>query len=306
MCRALERALRGRLVPFRADDWAASAVVVAPHPDDETLGCGGVICKKIAAGADVQFVFVTDGAGSHRLEAGPAALGRMRRQEALAAARCLGVGPDRVTFLNIPDGRAADHRAGIARDLAARFRDWKPDAVFVVHGGDPPPDHQAVFAAVSDAIHLYGQPVTVFEYPVWYWYHWPWVALTGDLPRMWRKNLRQTARTLGGLRTLSRLNVLADVSDVSDIKQRALGAHRSQTERPQGRSDWPILADLGKGDFLARLTRDYEAFLRYDANVRNAGHPCPPQGRRPGQRAPDTPQRLGNRPGEPRDEVISC
>jgi LmbE family N-acetylglucosaminyl deacetylase len=266
-CRALERALHRRLAPFAADDWAASALVVAPHPDDETLGCGGVICKKIAAGAEVRFVFVTDGAASHRLEEGAATLARRRAQEAREAARCLGVAADRVSFLNIPDGRAADHRAAIVDGLAALLRDCRPQAVFVVHGGDPPPDHRAVFAALSEAIRLYGRPVTVFEYPVWYWYHWPWVALRGDLPGMWRTNLRQTARTLAGLRSLTRLNVLADVSDVADRKRRALDAHRSQTERPDGHPDWPVLSDLGRGDFLARLTGDCELFLRYEANA---------------------------------------
>ncbi len=267
MCRTLDQALRRRLAPFRGEDWAASAVVIAPHPDDETLGCGGVIYKKIAAGAEVRFVFVTDGSASHKMEAGPDALRRLRAEEALEAARRLGVGADRVTFLNIPDGRAADHLDEIAGELAARLRAWRPECVFVVHCGDPPSDHRAAFAAVSDAIRAYGRPLTVFEYPVWYWYHWPWIALSGDLPGMWRKNLAQTLRTLAGLRSLSRLNAIADVSDVTDVKREALGAHRSQTERPEGRADWPVLGDLGQGDFLARLTSDYEAFLRYEVNA---------------------------------------
>lgn len=267
MCRGLDRALRRRLAGFAREDWAASAVVVAPHPDDETLGCGGVICKKIAAGAEVRFVFVTDGAASHRLAAGPEALGRQRAAEALQAARCLGVAAERVTFLDMPDGRAGEHEAEIAVRLAALLRLWAPEAVFVVHGGDPPADHRAAFAAVTEAIRSYGQPVTVFEYPVWYWYHWPWIALGGDSPGMWRRNLRQTLRTWAGLRAFSQLNVMADVSDVAEVKRRALCAHRSQTERPEGRPDWPVLADLGRGAFLARLTGDHETFRRSRANV---------------------------------------
>ena len=47
----LDSQLRLRLKPFDVGDWSASAVIVAPHLDDETLGCGGVAAKKIASGA---------------------------------------------------------------------------------------------------------------------------------------------------------------------------------------------------------------------------------------------------------------
>lgn len=266
-CRLLDRALRRRLAPFRSDDWTASAVIIAPHPDDETLGCGGVASKKIAAGADVRFVFVTDGAASHAHQLDAGALRRMRAGEALEAAARLGAGADRVTFLNVPDGHATEHVSELSRQLAELLRAWQPQSVYVVHPGDPPPDHRAVHLGVSQAIRAYGRPLTVFEYPVWFWYHWPWVALAGDLPGMWRRNAVQTARTAAGIRALGRLNAIADVSDVSEVKRRALAAHRSQTERPGDRPDWLVLGDLGRGDFLARLMSDYEAFMRYEANA---------------------------------------
>ncbi len=266
-CRVLDRALRRRLAPFAGADWTSSAVIVAPHPDDETLGCGGVASKKIAAGADVRFVFVTDGAASHAHALGADALRRARAREALDAAARLGAGADRVAFLNVPDGRAADHVPEFSARLAELLRAWRPESVYVVHPGDPPADHRAVHRGVSMAIRDYGRPLTVFEYPVWFWYHWPWVDLAGDVPGMWRRNAAQTARTAAGLRALGRLNAIADVSDVAEVKRRALAAHRSQTERPRDRPDWPILGDLGRGDFLARLMCDYEAFMRYEANA---------------------------------------
>ena len=266
-CRLLDWSIRRRLAPFARDDWTASAVIIAPHPDDETLGCGGVACKKIANGAEVRFVFVTDGATSHAAQVGSAALRRIRAQEAIDATGRLGADPDRVAFLDFPDGQASAHVPEIARRVAALLHEWRPQSVYVVHGGDPSPDHRAVHLGVSEAIRSYGGPLTVFEYPVWYWYHWPWIGFRGDLPGMWRTTARQTARTAAGLMSLGRLNAMADISDVTDAKRQALAAHRSQTERPAGARDWPILRDLGRGGFLARLVSDYEAFLRYEANV---------------------------------------
>ena len=263
----LDRSLRRRLAPFRREDWAASAIVVAPHPDDETLGCGGVACKKIAAGAEVRFVFVTDGAASHADRVPTDTLRRMRVQEAYEATRRLGAADDQVAFLQVPDGRASDFVPDITRQLTALLQAWRPESIYVVHSGDPTMDHCAVHAGVEAAIRRYGRPITVFEYPVWYWYHWPWVGLRGDLPGMWRKNLRQTLSTAAGMLSLARLNTIADVDDVGATKRGALAAHRTQTERPPDQPDWPVLGDLGRGDFLARLLCDYETFRRYEANA---------------------------------------
>lgn len=275
LCRFLDRALRRRLAPFPEPDWPASALVVAPHPDDETLGCGGVICRKVAAGADVRFAFVTDGAASHSGRISGADLRAVREREALSAAARLGVPADRVSFLGFPDGAAGAHVGAIATEVEALLRAQSPESIFVVHRDDPSEDHVAVHAAVAAALRGYGQPITVFEYPVWYWYHWPWIGLGRDLPGMRRRNLAQTARTLLGLGALFRLNTIADVSSVAAAKGQALGAHASQMTRPNGQQDgqrdgqrdWPVLADLGGGDFLARLVADHETFLRYEANA---------------------------------------
>lgn len=60
----LDTAMRKRSHPFDVADWQASAVIIAPHPDDETLGCGGVASKKFSSGADIRFIFVADGSAS--------------------------------------------------------------------------------------------------------------------------------------------------------------------------------------------------------------------------------------------------
>jgi LmbE family N-acetylglucosaminyl deacetylase len=263
----LDGRLRRTLAPFADADWKASAVIIAPHPDDETLGCGGIACKKIAAGAKLSFIFVTDGTASHRDSITPEALRDMREAEALEAVRRLGAPADRVTFLRFPDGQAKLHIEAIAAAIAQRLQALQPEAVFVPHAKDPPSDHAAVNAATLKALAAYGRRATVYEYPVWYWYHWPWVRLYGDLPGLWRMSARQTIRTAVGLSALSELNRHAYVGDVIARKRDALAAHASQMRRPEAARHWPTLADVGRGDFIGRLLTDYETFSCYEVNA---------------------------------------
>jgi LmbE family N-acetylglucosaminyl deacetylase len=235
-------------------------MVVAPHPDDETLGCGGVAAKKIAAGARVHFVFVTDGTASHPALA-PAALRAIREAEAAEAVARLGSRAEDVTFLGIPDGCAAKHVHAITEKIAGLLDAFSPESIFMPHAEDLTADHLAVNRAVRRALSCRLEPITVLEYPVWYWYHWPWVGIGGDLPRMWRTALRQTVRTRFGLGALRTLNTRAYVGDALPRKRAALAAHASQMERSA--EDWPVLSDLGRGDFLARLLTDHEMFTRY-------------------------------------------
>jgi LmbE family N-acetylglucosaminyl deacetylase len=261
----LDRSIRRRAKPFDVADWAASAVVFAPHPDDETLGCGGIAARKLASGTPVRFVFVTDGTTSHAHLVAPDALRTMREAEAVEAVRRLGVtSSEDVRFLRFPDGSAADHVDAIAKASASLLEEWRPQSVYVTHAKDPPSDHRAVNAAVRAALRAYARPVSLFEYPVWYWYHWPRMRFGGDLPGMWRTTLGQTLRTGAGLGALSTLNSSAFVGDFLDVKRDALAAHVSQVGPVEDSSDWRTLSDLSHGDFVAQFMGDHEFFTRHE------------------------------------------
>ncbi|MBZ9677682.1 PIG-L deacetylase family protein [Mesorhizobium sp. ES1-1] len=263
----LDRAMIRGAHPFEVADWQSSAVIVAPHPDDETLGCGGVASKKLSCGADVRFVFVTDGSASHSDRVGPQALRTIREGEAIEAVCRLGGSADRVTFLRVSDGEAKTHVGAIANALVPLLVAWQPQSVFVTHAKEPPSDHIAANLGVRQALRIYGRHVSVFEYPVWYWHQWPWVSLHGHAPGLRRAALRQTLRTLAGLRGIRMFNCVADIGDMIDVKRHALMAHRSQVERPAGLDNWPVLADVGEGDFLMRLLGNHEMFTRYEVNL---------------------------------------
>jgi LmbE family N-acetylglucosaminyl deacetylase len=90
-------------------------LVVAPHPDDETLGAGGLMQRVHSTGGSVKVVYLTDGDGypegvkvEDRVQSPTAAdyrgYGRRRRHEARAALRALGLDASTATFLSFPDG----------------------------------------------------------------------------------------------------------------------------------------------------------------------------------------------------------
>ena len=123
-------------------------LVVAPHPDDEVIGCGGLIARVLEAGGQVTVCVMSDGAGSHPGSPSfpPHRLRATRRQESLAALSVLGVGRDRVHFLDLPDGQS--DRWDLPDRLDALLAlPW--DAVALPSAYDNHADHRATQAMVS-------------------------------------------------------------------------------------------------------------------------------------------------------------
>ena len=147
-------------------------LVVAPHPDDESLGCGGMIAETIKLGREVHIVVVTDGSMSHpRSKTHPKErLQCLRRDEAVEAAAVLGVPATQVSFLNMPDGHTPqfgkDARA-VGQRLAALARDVAAGTMFTSWDYDMHPDHVATHRYACMAARATDVPL--FNYPVWAW-----------------------------------------------------------------------------------------------------------------------------------------
>jgi LmbE family N-acetylglucosaminyl deacetylase len=145
-------------------------VVVAPHPDDETLGLGATIAQLSASGVDVTVVSVTDGGSAYPGLSAPdrSRLERTRRSELHRAADHLGVSAP--ISLGLPDGQLS----AIEDELAATLTDIlrsRPSGTWcaATWRGDGHPDHEAVGRAAGRAADA---AAAVFvEYPVWMW-HW--------------------------------------------------------------------------------------------------------------------------------------
>ena len=145
-------------------------VVVAPHPDDESLGCGALILEAVAASRPVRIVFVSDGTKSHpNSPSFPAArLRELREKEARAAAAMLGVKVSEIAFLGLPDGAVpsagpeAERAAAAIANAAAKV---KARAIFVAWRHDRHADHRAAYAIARLAQRR--RPMRLLEYSIW-------------------------------------------------------------------------------------------------------------------------------------------
>ena len=140
--RGIEQPLLVTLPPGR------KVLCVAPHPDDELLGCGGTLAKHRAAGHDVHVVFVTSGEGSAGAHGTRQVAIEQREGE---AARAMQVTVPGATwqFLRLPDGCVADQGAVLEVALGEAMSASSADLVYAPHPGERHGDHVAVSRAVT-------------------------------------------------------------------------------------------------------------------------------------------------------------
>ena len=232
-------------------------LVLAPHPDDETLGCGGLIASVRAREVPVNVLFVSDGAASHQGFIDEKELQRIRQEEACSACSQLGVSAENLHFLNLPDGQLHAHSETIKTAIEQLMTKHSCDIVLAPHCDDPPPDHQAVYRAAVDVL-TYKKEGYLLEYAIWYWHRWPWTSPLAPL-RVWRWSaiVRMMLRSRFGRSSLHDFNRICH-HGLSETKRAALAHHRTQVVRMQ--PNWPILADVANGQWLDRLLTDYELF----------------------------------------------
>ncbi|MCM3697325.1 PIG-L family deacetylase [Microbacterium oleivorans] len=159
------------------DETFERLVVVAAHPDDETLGVGGLMARTASRGASVTVLIATDGEGSHPDSPShtPVDLAAVRRREVAAALDQLSPSID-VQFLALPDGGTDDHRDAIAEALRALLQGQGAHLVVVPWSGDSHRDHRVAAEVTAEVCADLGVPWR--EYPIWLW-HW---GSTEDVP----------------------------------------------------------------------------------------------------------------------------
>ena len=213
-------------------------VVVAAHPDDETLGAGGLLRELAAAGRPADVVVVTDGAGSHPGSSTltPADLVRRRADEVVRAVALLSPA-SHVRLLGFPDGEVREHRA----EVTSALRDALGPVATVVSTwrGDGHRDHRVVGEVCAELAAERG--ARLWEYPLWMW-HWG----SPDHPDVpW-----------------DRLRALPLDDRAVALKRRAVALHATQTQ--PWSSDQADVAPLHPA-FLRHADRDVEVFVVDDA-----------------------------------------
>jgi len=237
-----------------------SAMVFAPHQDDETLGCGGTVILKTRAGAPVSLVFMTDGATSHRQFMREEELRSLRKTEASKAAAVLGLVPENVHFLDFPDGKLNRFHAEAAAKVVSLLDLRRPDEVYVPYRFDGTPDHESTYAVVIEAMKNSGRSVEICEYPVWFWNRWPWVPMELNFDRDSAREALKALWDCLGLRRFEEFRSGVFVGDTLEKKRQALDQHRSQMTVLMNGTNWPTLADISGGEFLRCFFQEYEVF----------------------------------------------
>ncbi len=239
-------------------------LVLAPHPDDETLGCGATVIRTLLRGGDVLVLAATDGRSSVA-EVDPKVMAATRRRELAAATEVLGLSPEQVRILGFPDGELSRHEDSLAASLAAVVRSWQPASVLVSAVCDPHPDHAALGRAARRA--MAGQQGALFEYMVWGWVN----------PTRWLLGTRSFRN--GGAARVSRA-VTVRTEGVLATKREALRCHRSQYGLLASTFGLSAGDGLPQSPFLANGFGEFEVFFPANAEGLNlAGFPVRSQSR---------------------------
>ena len=152
---------------------AATCLIVAPHPDDESLGCGGLIAACCQAGRPPVVVVLTDGAASHinSHDWPPERLRQVRAREVSTATAVLGLPADHLVLLGQPDGRAPhpddDGFNPVVERIRGIARDFGCDRILTTWENDPHCDHLAAWQFAAECARC--SRLRLFAYPVWGW-----------------------------------------------------------------------------------------------------------------------------------------
>jgi LmbE family N-acetylglucosaminyl deacetylase len=223
---------------------AGSIMIIAPHPDDEVLSCGGLLAGHATDGQRSDILFLTEGDAAHRgcCAAQASKIGTQRRRAAVTANEILGVPRGRLYFLEERDGnlprRGQPGFSALAEKIAACLVKSAPDAVFCPHPFEGWSDHIAAEELTRAALDRLPCCPHLYHYCVWFWYSMP-------LARAWRIDWRKAR--------------LLDISEQFTLKRQAMRTYLD-TLAPCG---YPWVGKLPP-EFLRAFDWNKELFFKAD------------------------------------------
>jgi N-acetylglucosamine malate deacetylase 1 len=204
-----------------------NVLILAPHPDDEIIGCGGAIIKHSKKGSRIFVIYLTDGGegrGDQNID--NLVLSNLRREEAKAGLRVMGCSED--LFMDYPDLRLCEYMGECAKRVAKVIADFKPDSIFVPNFLDAHLDHAATAKILARALKKERGMSMCYSYEVW----------TTIMP-----------------------NTIMDISDVMTTKLEALREHKSQVSQNNYMQKVEGLNSY-RSIYIGNRARYCEAFLK--------------------------------------------
>lgn len=183
----------------------------SPHPDDDVLGCAGILAKHVINGDAVKTVYMTDGCHCYSPTTvlsklisiicrdkfpSPEELIEIREEEAIAASRELGISKENLVFLGYEDGSLSDNVETATKRVKEILESTNPHLIYLPHKDEDHVDHRATYNVLENALGAYSSKVSLRQYQVWV--------------------------------SLNEPDITFDLKDLVHIKRKAVYKHKSQ------------------------------------------------------------------------------
>jgi len=222
-----------------------NVLVFAPHPDDETLGCGGTMARRSSEGHEIIVVVLTDGrhAFSEILgidsDPSPYELRQIRKEETIRAMETLGIPRKNLFFLDFEDGSLEKHRKEAEAMILDIIEEYSPVEVYFPYIKDYHRDHQETNQMVRRCIQKSGLTPMQFQYSIVQKY-----AKMGPFLERLTDPFRSHV-------------VQVDISEFADLKEKAVREFKSQISIISEKQERPIIEFARVEKFLAKREKFY-------------------------------------------------
>lgn len=212
-----------------------SILVFAPHPDDETLGCGGTIANRVMEGYEVEIFFMTDGRSALSQMFGicsdpsPSELVEIRRKESIKATGILGLKEDNLVFLGFIDGSLENDKISAQERAKELIKDKSYSEIYFTSEKDFHPDHQATNSIARNLMGELGSRCKCYRYLV----HSDRMTAFEMALNIYKRNLRYS-----------------DISEYLPLKRAALDEYKSQISIISDKQKSPVLDPVLLNKFL--------------------------------------------------------
>jgi len=214
-------------------------IVFAPHPDDETLACGGIIAKRLNDGYDVSIVFLTDGRNALSdlgvfSQPTPLELKEIRKEETRRATKILGLSEGNLIFLDMEDGRLEECEEIVSEKIAEILKEKRPKEIYFPQRKEYNVDHKTTNRLVRKVISQLHYRPHAYEYLI------AWSIPFNVFARVQPKCLSDLI-----LSKLLHFDIVhVDISKFIDVKKAAIMEYQSQLKRISSKQKKPVMGTL--------------------------------------------------------------